>query len=157
MTQDGARDGEPSSFIRTATMLAEAARDFRDPWLLIGSAAARLAGAQVERINDIDLLLSLRDLETLKERWRDIPGNPPPPSAQFRSAGFRRFETPLPVEAIAEFELKTERGEWMRIAPKTRVRHGDLYAPSVAEQIEILRLMGREKDGPRIAALTELL
>ena len=57
---------------------------------------------------------------------------------------------------MAAFELKTPDGAWLAIEPKTRVRYGDLYAPAVSEQIEILRLMNRPKDAPRIAALEAL-
>ena len=145
----------PGALERSLSMIAEAAPFFEDPWRVIGSAAGYLAGADVGDINDIDLLLSIRDIKALKECWRDIPAGPPVPSEQFRSALFHRFETPLPVEAMADFELKTPGGAWLAIKPKTRVRHGTLYAPDVAEQIDILRLMNRPKDAPRIAALEQ--
>ena len=152
MTGNNPRDLE-----QTLTMIAGAARVFKDPWRIIGSAAAHLAGADVSEINDIDLLLSIRDITLLKEQWRDIPVGPPVASDHFRSEIFYRFETPMPVEAMAAFELKTRNGDWLAIAPKTHIRHGALYAPDIAEQIAILRLMGRPKDAPRIAALERLL
>lgn len=138
-------------------LIAEAAPIFKDPWHLIGSAAAYLAGADVGVINDIDLMLSLDDLKALKNYWRDLPAESPAPSNHFRSTLFYCFQTPLPIEAMAEFELKTSDGEWLKILPKTRVQYGDLFAPDIAEQIEILRLMGRPKDAPRITALEQLL
>ena len=139
------------------SIIAEAARGFKDPWHIIGSAAAHVAGAEVGKINDIDLLLSIRDIEMLREKWPEIPAGPPVASDQFRSEIFYRFETPMPVAAMAAFELRARDGDWVAIAPKTRIRHGDLYAPDIAEQIAILRLMGRAKDAPRIAALQRLL
>lgn len=146
----------PGDLERSLSMIAEASRAFKDPWHIIGSAAGHLAGADVGAINDIDLMLSIRDIKALKDHWRDVPTGPPAPSDQFRSKIFYCFETPLPVEAMAAFELKAPGGGWMAIEPKTRVRYGNLYAPAVSEQIEILRLMNRPKDTPRIAALEAL-
>lgn len=142
---------------RSLNMIAEAAPLFKDPWHLIGSAAAHIAGADVSDVNDIDLLLSTDDIHTLKAHWQDLHAEPPAPSNQFRSAIFYRFQTPLPIEAMTNFELKTPDGEWLKIEPRTRVQYGDLYAPDIAEQIDILRCMSREKDKPRIEALNELL
>ena len=138
------------------SMLADASRVFQDRWHVIGSAAGHLAGADVGAINDIDLMLSIRDIKALKDHWRDVPTGPPEPSDQFRSDIFYRFETPLPIEAMAAFELKAPGGAWMAIEPKTRIRYGNIYAPAVSEQIEILRLMNRPKDAARIAALEAL-
>jgi len=152
MTQE-----DDSGFETALAMIAEAAAAFRDPWRIIGSAAAILAGADAGVVRDIDLLLSMRDIAALKARWRALPASGPAPSATFRSAAFHRFETPFPVEAMAGFEIRTAQGDWVTVEPKTRIRRGRLFIPSVAEQIEILRLMGREKDAPRIAALARLL
>lgn len=152
MTGNNPRDLE-----HALSMIAEAARGFKDPWHIIGSAAAHLAGADAGVINDIDLLLSIRDTKALREQWPGAPVAPPVASDQFRSKIFYRFATPLPIEAMAAFELRTRNGDWLAITPKTRVRHGDLYAPDIAEQIAILRLMDRPKDAPRIAALERLL
>ena len=146
----------PGDLERSLSMIVEAAPLFEDPWWVIGSAAGYLVGADAGGVNDIDLLLSIRDIKTLKTHWRETPAGPPVPSEQFRSALFHRFETPLPVEAMADFELKTPGGAWLTIRPKTRVRYGNLYAPDVAEQIGILRLMNRPKDAPRIATLEQL-
>ncbi len=79
------------------------------------------------------------------------------PNNRFRSQIFHRFEAPLPIEAMAGFDLKTSNGDWLRLEPKTRAQFGALYAPDINEQIEILKLMGREKDMPRILALQKML
>jgi len=145
-----------AAFQRSLALIVEAAPIFRDNWLLVGSAAARIAGADVGHIKDIDLLLSARDNHALKDHWRDRPILPATPSEQFRSEIFHRFDAPLPIEAMSGFELQTLQGEWKRIAPQTRIQFGDMFAPDIDEQIAILKLMGRPKDAPRIMALERL-
>ena len=146
-----------SAFQQTINLLADAAPIFQDPWHLIGSAAAKIAGAEVGVINDIDVILSERDNFALEELWSDRDVLAVEPSSQFRSRVFHRFSTPLTVEAMSCFELKNAAGEWKRIAPRTRVQFGKLYAPDITEQISIMKLMGRQKDAPRIAALEVVL
>ncbi len=138
-------------------LIAGAAPIFEDDWLLIGSAAAYVAGADVGLVNDIDLLLSARDINALDAHWPDRKRLAVSPSNQFRSQLFHRFDAPLPIEAMAGFELKTRDGDWVRIEPKTRIDYGGVFAPAVAEQIEILEMMGRVKDRKRISALQNIL
>ena len=146
-----------SAFDQSLAHITDAAHIFQDHWVLIGSAAAKLAGADVGRINDIDILLSVDDFHRLKKHWDQRPTLLAETSAQFRSQHFCRYDAPLPIEAMAEFELKNANGAWIKIEPKTRQQYGALYAPEISEQIEILNLMGREKDTPRIAALKQQL
>lgn len=140
----------------TLTLIAEAAPDFVDEWWIIGSAAAALAGAQVADVRDVDLLLSERDARDLLQRWKDKPTLAVTPSAAFRSAVFARFaHAPLPIEMMGGFEMQV-RDQWRAVRPLTRVRHGDLYAPSLAEQVALFEAMGRKKDVARIGALLAL-
>jgi len=138
-------------------LIADAATIFEDGWLLIGSAAAHVVGADIGAIADIDLLLSERDINALDAHWRDRKRLAAQPSDRFRSQVFHRFDAPLPIEAMAGFELKTRNGDWLWLEPKSRAQFGAFYAPSLSEQVEILKLMGREKDTPRILALEKLL
>jgi len=141
----------------TLDKIAEAAAHFEDEWWVIGSAAAALAGAEILEARDVDLLLSERDARSLLSLWSGAPASPADPSNQFRSAVFARFESaPLPIEAFGGFEMKL-RGEWRDIRLLTRIAHGNIFTPSIAEQIALLEAMGREKDEPRIAALCALL
>lgn len=141
------------AFNQSLALIAVAAQIFRDDWFLIGSVAAKLANANVGEINDIDLLLSEGDIHNFKQHWRGRPILPATPSDQFRSGLFYRFEAPLPIEAMAAFELRTPQGDWKLIEPKTRVQYADMFAPDIDEQISILKLMNRTKDAPRVAAL----
>ncbi len=146
--------GDLSACLR---MITNAAPVFQDDWFLIGSAAAHVAGADVGVISDIDLLLTERDITALDQHWRERKRLPPGESDQFQSKIFHRFEAPLPIEAMAGFELKTPADEWLSIWPNTRVQFGQVFAPSITEQIEIMALMNRDKDRNRITALKSLL
>ncbi|HNR76307.1 MAG TPA: hypothetical protein PKM48_04205 [Parvularculaceae bacterium] len=140
----------------TLEKIAEAAAQFDDEWWVIGSAAAALVGAEILEARDVDLLLSARDARALVKRWADAAATPPAPSDRFRSAVFARFDcAPLPIEAFGGFEMKL-RGDWREVRPLTRVAHGKIFTPSIAEQIALLEAMGREKDRPRVEALRAL-
>src|SRR6185312_4274854 len=83
----------------------------RDPWTLIGSAAARLAGAEVASA-DLDVLTSVRDAEALIGHWQARRDDAYAPCGEehFRSR-FARFRFPgLPVEVMGGLELCGERG-----------------------------------------------
>ncbi len=144
------------AFYQSLALIAEAAPHFQDDWQLIGSAAAKVAGADVGHINDVDLLLSKADIRVITEHWRDRPILQAAPSKQFRSEAFYRFDAPLPIEVMSGFKLQTLQGKWKPITPQTRVQFGDMFAPDIDEQIAILKLIGRPKDAPRIIALERL-
>lgn len=138
-------------------LVAAAARDFEDEWWIIGSAAAAIAGAEIIDVRDVDLLVSERDARSLAARWSSAPQSSAAPDDKFRSAFFARYEHgALPIEAFGGFQMKI-RGRWRDILPLTRVAQGDVFTPSVAEQIALLEAMGREKDLRRIEALREQL
>lgn len=137
----------------SAAIIEEEAVRFGDDWWIIGSAAAALSGAALAEINDVDLLLSERDARALIDRWRARVRSAVGPSGQFRSKVFAHFaELPLPVDVMGGFEMRVG-GAWRNVVPLTRERRGGVYTPSIAEQIELLEAMGREKDRQRIAAL----
>ena len=141
---------------KTLAELKAAASDFHDDWRVIGSAAARLSGADVGEVRDVDLVLSERDARALAARWTSRLAPPPPPHDHFRSNPFYRFDGPLTVEAMANFEIRIE-DAWRPVEIRTGVLIDGVFVPDVAEQIALLRMMNREKDGPRIKALQALL
>ena len=138
---------------QTLKEIAGAASALKDEWWILGSAAAALSGADILEVRDVDLLLSERDAAALLKRWSARKKAAIEPSDQFRSAVFARFiDAPLPIDVFGGFEMRV-RGDWRRIEPLTRERRGEVFTPSVAEQIALLEAMGREKDRARIAAL----
>jgi hypothetical protein len=130
-----------------------------DPWCIIGSAAARLAGVETV-VADIDVLCTRRDAGALMhwERQRDHDFVPTA-SDRFRS-NFARFHiTALPIEVMGDLELCIA-GAWQRL----QVRHLDernfdglcIPIPTVEEQIRILESFGRAKDHERTVLLRGL-
>lgn len=131
-----------------------------DPWTLIGSAAARLAGVDVA-VADLDVLTSARDAQVLLGEWqakRDdahMPGD----SGRFRSC-YARFHFPgLPVEIMGGLELFGENG-WIsvRVGATTVVELAGVKVtiPTIVEQLRILKSFGRPKDLHRAALLKSL-
>jgi hypothetical protein len=147
---------EGDALQKTLADIKMVASRFQDAWWVIGSAAAHLAGADAGAVQDVDLLLSARDARLLTAKWQDRLLPPPAPSTQFRSDPFYRFDGPLAVEAMANFEMNV-RGAWRAITPETCIEIDGVPVPNVDEQIRLLRMMDRIKDQPRIKALEALL
>jgi hypothetical protein len=131
-----------------------------DPWTLIGSAAAALAGAPVT-VADIDVLTSRRDAQTIAGRWHECldAAYVPMDGDRFRS-WFARFRYPgLAVEVMGGLELFGAAG-WkvVRIDDIIDVNVGGLAVPipTVGEQLRVLRSFGRPKDRQRMALLETL-
>jgi hypothetical protein len=135
-------------------------RHCRDPWTVIGSAAAWLAGARVT-VADLDVLTSARDAEAMIDHWRmrldtttALAG-----AERFRSR-FARFAFPgLAVEIMGGLEVSDGSG-W---APVTvgeivtvDVAGVRVPIPATHEQIRVLESFGRPKDRQRAALLKSL-
>ena len=143
-----------------AEAVPELQRLCRDPWQVIGSAAAWLAGADVS-VADLDLLTSADDAARLAEAWRERreATYEPAGAERFRSH-FARFRfTAMPVEAMGALELHTADG-WEPVTVRdtvlVRVAGHAVPIPSVPEQIRILESFGRPKDLHRAALLRAL-
>ncbi|PWK92873.1 hypothetical protein C7456_101211 [Fulvimonas soli] len=145
--------------------LAEAVPDLHvhcvDPWCLIGSAAALLAGADTG-VADVDVLASPADAGRLEEAWasRRERGHAPAAADCFRSR-FARYRFPgLPVEVMGGLELFAD-GAWRPVRPGRLMLVGvdglAVPVPAVAEQVRLLEGFGRDKDLRRAAALRSLL
>jgi len=131
-----------------------------DPWVLIGSAAARLVGADVG-VADIDVLTSSADADRLVDHWRARRESQfePTGAERFRSR-FARFRfAGLPLEVMGGLQLHDTR-EWVPVlAGETMlVAFGGMWipVPRVAEQIRILESFGRPKDLQRAVLLRAL-
>lgn len=131
-----------------------------DPWTLIGSAAAALAGAPVT-VADVDVLTSRRDAQTIAGQWHERLDATyvPVDGDRFRS-WFARFRCPgLAVEVMGGLELFGAAGwEAVRIDDIIDVKVGSLTVPipTVAEQLRVLRSFGRPKDRQRMTLLAAL-
>jgi hypothetical protein len=132
----------------------------RDPWAVIGSGAAWLAGASVT-VADLDVLTSTRDAETLIDHWRARLATTTAATGaeRFRSR-FARFLFPgLAVEIMGGLEVSGD-GGWEPVAlgeiVTADVAGLRVPIPAVHEQIRVLESFDRPKDRQRAALLKSL-
>lgn len=150
----------PALYATLAEIVPELHVHCVDPWCLIGSAAALLAGAEVG-VADVDVLVSRDDAARLIALWtlRREPSYEPAEADRFRSH-FARFRFPgLPVEVMGGLELNQGDG-WQPVRAGRLMLIGlnglAVPVPSVADQIRILQSFGRDKDQRRAASLHAL-
>lgn len=143
-----------------AMRVPELHRHCRDPWVLIGSAAASLSGADVT-VADLDVLTSVRDAEYLIVQWQQHVDDVhvPEDASRFRSH-FSRFRFPeLPVDVMGGLQLNSATG-WqpVQVDEVVTVSNAGVVVPipSVTEQIRVLESFGRPKDLQRAARLRAL-
>lgn len=139
--------------------IARDAADLADPWWVFGSAGMALVGVPGLSPPDVDLIVSERDAEALMAKWRAQPAQAAP-SPLFRSRIFAKAVVAgHPVEIMAGFESFSG-GAWAPVIPRTReeicLKERRLFTPTAAEQAEICRRFGREKDLARVALLEAL-
>lgn len=143
------------SLNETLDEIKQIAHQFQDEWWIIGSAAAWLAGAKLQIIDDVDLLVSERDHAFIKTQWAKKLLNLQLESQKFHSEHFARFQFALVVEVMAGFSIHTADG-WKRVEPKTRIGVDGVFIPEIKEQIDFLKMMDRPKDHRRIRFLQEI-
>ena len=143
-----------------AMLVPDLQRHCRDPWVLIGSAAARLIGADVT-VADVDVLTSVHDAESLIVHWQShLDGiHAPDGSDRFRSRFARFHFAGLPVEVMGGLELSGIDG-WQPVQVREIVTVScvdmAVPVPSLAEQIRVLESFGRPKDQKRAGLLRAL-
>lgn len=131
-----------------------------DDWCIIGSAAARLIGADVVAA-DIDVLCTRRDAAALMahwQPWRDH-GHALADGKRFRSH-FARFKlAAMPVEIMGDLELCMD-GAWRHVQVERMVERGvdgmRVPIPDLAGQIRLLESFDRAKDHQRAQLLRRL-
>jgi hypothetical protein len=139
----------------TLRAVAELMTAARQPWWIIGGAAAALHGA-LGAVGDVDVLLGGDDAVRLLPVL-GLRAEPGAESDEFRSALFARWTMPpVAVEFMAGFEAMTGVG-WRAVAFTTRERMevdgAALFVPERDELIGYLRMLGRSKDLARIRLL----
>ncbi len=150
----------PALYATLAEIVPELHVHCIEPWCLIGSAAALLAGADVG-VADVDVLVSRDDAERLMALWalRREHAHQPVDEDRFRSH-FARFRFPgLPVEVMGGLELDDGDG-WQPVTAGRLMLMGlnglAVPVPSIPDQIRILESFGRDKDQRRAASLRAL-
>ncbi len=146
----------PPGLAGTLEAIAADLHGLAEDWWLIGSAAMALMGVDLAAIDDVDILTTPAGAQALAARWGVEP-RAPSPSERFDSEVFLlRSDTPLAVEVMAGFRVKTA-GGWTPVLPKSRVALagpcGAWFAPSRDELLDMLALFGRAQDLERAALL----
>lgn len=152
--------GTAASLRRTlAACVPELQRCCADPWVVIGSAAAWLAGAEVT-VADVDVLTSVRDARAMIDHWQDrwLGTDNPKDGDRFRSH-FARFDFPVPVEVMGGLELASP-GGWKAVHVEAvrpiAIDGTSVPVPTLAEQRRLLESFGRPKDRERVERLKQL-
>jgi hypothetical protein len=150
----------PALFVALTELVPELYVHCAEPWCVIGSAGARMLGAEVD-VADVDVLVSRADAAVLMARWVDRRDDTHAPADgdRFRSH-YARFRFPgLPVEVMGGLQLDAGDG-WQPVAPGKLVLVGlqglAVPVPSLDDQIRIFESFGRDKDRVRAAALRAL-
>ncbi|WP_329740425.1 hypothetical protein [Dyella sp. A6] len=150
----------PALFVTLAELVPELYVHCVEPWCLIGSAAARMLGAEVS-VADIDVLVSRDDADTLMTHWaeRRDSAHVPADGDRFRS-NYARFRfAGLPVDVMGGLQLHAG-DAWQPVQPGRLMLVGlqgvAVPVPSLDDQIRIFESFGRDKDLARAAALRRL-
>lgn len=140
-------------------MLGNLLDDASDDWWLIGGAAFLAHGIGSGQLNDIDVLLSMRDAAMIADRF-DLQATKTDGDGLFRSKVFYKWHTPpVPVEFMVGLEVFAKQN-WQLVELKTResknLGSARVFVPVAVELVEIDRLFGREKDLVRASTLEKL-
>jgi hypothetical protein len=133
----------------------------RDPWVVIGSAAAALAGVDVV-VADVDVLTSAVDAQRLMDACSAFLDTSyrPDGSDRFRSRFARfRFSDGAPLEVMGDLEVYSTEG-WQRVEVSSivhvTVANVSVPIPVPSEQIRVLESFARPKDLLRAQLLRAL-
>ncbi|MGX1787549.1 hypothetical protein ACWIGM_12445 [Bosea sp. NPDC055332] len=149
----------PAPLVETFVSVAAIMATARDPWWIIASAAAALHGASPITVADVDILLSVEDIN----RILPVLGIEPyqgPPNPLFRSQVLAKWPAPpVPVDLMAGFEHRVGNA-WHPVLPATRqaltIDGATVYVPERDELRNIIEGFGRPKDLERARLLAEL-
>lgn len=130
---------------RIADFLAETS----DPWWVLGSAAMALIGVDPGEIRDIDLLVSAKDARALM-RKHGLTNQADGGTDQYRSDFVLTPDLgDRPVEILSGYQI-CQGGIWAPAQPQSRqsIQTGSvtMFVPDRAEQIALLKRLGRPKD-----------
>lgn len=129
---------------------------------LIGSSALALTGIELDKMYDLDILVSERDAEFLKEEWHNklLKAHITSDNRLFSSKFARYKFSVLDIEIMGDLKVfNKERWQRLEIATTESILVGnvEIKFPTLNEQKRILQLFGREKDKQRIKLIDNLL
>jgi len=127
----------------------------KDNFYLIGSAALSLSGVKLDKMYDIDILVSDRDADFLKAEWgNQLINEIITTDDELFYSKFARYKfSVLDIEIMGDLKVN-KKGIWERLEisenESITVGNFEIKIPTLAEQKRILQLFGREKDKKRI-------
>lgn len=121
-----------------------------DPSYIIGSCALFLSGIPIEKVSDIDLLVSSKDADFLKRNWANRMQNYSPDGAHLFRSNFGRYRfEEFDVEVMGNLQV-CKGGQWisLRVNEFNTIAIGShsIRIPTLKEQHRIFTFFGREKD-----------
>ena len=133
----------------------------QDDFFVIGGSALILSGLPINDTKDIDLLTSFRDANKLKELWGERELNYIPIETTRFKSNFARFQfDSLDVEVMGDLEVYSK-GQWRKVAINSfkmiPLTGSQIKVPTLAEQVRILQLFGRQKDIDKIALVKKMM
>jgi hypothetical protein len=126
-------------------------KSLHDDYFIIGSSALVLSGIKIDNTSDIDILMSNKDADFLKEVWRGkiIKDHITKRDDLFRSNFTRYFFDNLDVEVMGDLEINKD-GQWIPLIIQEyttfTLKDIEIKTPTLQEQKRIYELFGREKD-----------
>jgi hypothetical protein len=134
----------------------------KDNFYVIGSAALNLSGVELDKMYDIDILVSGRDADFLKVEWgsRAIKEHIPSDDKLFSSKFARYKFSVLHIEIMGDLKVnKKEIWENLKVNENKSMVVGnvEIKIPTLNEQKRILQLFGRQKDKKRIKLIDKQL
>lgn len=150
---DGARvHASLSAFLGVSSHLEQ-------PWWIIGGAATALMTSDFSDVHDVDVLLAPQDAQRLIAALDLVDGSDGG-TGRFKSEVYGTWSAPpLPIDLLGGFQVKVG-NKWTPIVPTTRcpclTPAGTVFLPSIDEQMEITKLLGRPRDFVRIDRLKSI-
>ena len=136
------------------TALSEALSATRDAWCIVAGAATAIHTGDWSDVQDIDVVVSQADARRLIAHSgfidRTDGGN-----AVYRSSIFATRPGSVEIDICADFEICVA-GVWSSVRPTptpVETPAGTVSVPEIHEQLALTRMLGRQKDGPRIRKL----
>lgn len=132
----------------------------KDDCYIIGTSALILAGAKLET-SDIDILVSDRDANYLREIWRDklLENHITKEDELFLSNFSRYYFGELDIEIMGDLKVYMD-GVWtpLTIQDYYEINIGEskIRIPTIEEQKRIFLLFGRKKDIDKIRLIKEM-
>jgi len=134
----------------------------QDDFFVIGSSALILSDIpMINHTEDIDLLTSSRDADQLKELLKNKRIDYKPTETTRFKSNFARFGfDELDLEVMGDLEVYIK-GQWRKVKvdrfKEVRVGESKIKIPTLAEQVRILQLFGRQKDIDKVTLLKKMM